>query len=116
MRHCEVPAVDVVLDHEKASAWRKVLSKASNHGRLVILEVQRVRQDDAIEQRELKRPREVCRLITHANLGEFGEHRPFVLPQCASVPVDSVDFASRTQEFSERQGERTPASAQVSPD
>lgn len=116
MRHGEVPALDVVLDDEQASAGTKILTESSDDSFLFFLKVQRVRHDDSIEQLKLKRASEVRRLIKHTDLGERGEHCPCVLSQCPRVPIDRVDLTSRSQEISERKGERTPASPQVGPD
>ena len=65
---------------------------------------------------EREREREVLRVIRHADLRKPDAHRACVLPQRARVPIDCVNLISRSQEFSERERERTTASPQVGPD
>ena len=107
----------IVLDYEHLPLRFQVADEALQHPLLPQYEVQRVRQQYAVEVRKLERPDEVG--VVRAD-GSPGGGRRCYTPECAGVPVDGDDGTCWTQEFAQRLSKDTspspaPRSAQVPP-
>ena len=107
--------VGVVLDEDEAASRAKVASDETEDRELVAAEVKRVRHHDPVERRQLERHREVGDERRDVGHRKRIAERPHLDLQGASVPVEGVDRAGRTEEVGEGEGERSFTRAEVGP-
>ncbi len=116
IRHPVVATVRVVFNEDETATRPQICAETGNDRRLIADEMERVCHHDAVERRQIERPREVAAMERDRDGGERRPQRLRLRAQGAGIPIDRMDRRAVAEELREGERERTAPGADVRPD